>query len=109
MKTKAVFFVALFCVLNFVSFSVSASDEPAADDQQMTKKEFQIALDALKERAENLKEAKKHALTQAEKKAFREEIKDVKKETRELKQQASGGIYIGGGALLVIVLLLILL
>lgn len=109
MKTKSVFFAVFFCVFSFTSFNVSASDSPVSDDHQMTKKEFQIALDALKQRVENLKEAKKNADTRVEKEALREEIKDVKKETRELKQQASGGIYIGGGALLVIILLLILL
>lgn len=109
MKTKAVFFAMLACIFTFSSLSAVASNDPVEDDQKMTQQEFQFALNALQERVENLKEAKKNADTRAEKVALRAEIKDVKKETRELKQQASGGIYIGGGALLVIILLLILL
>lgn len=108
MKTKVVFFTLFFCFFSFSSFYASASSDPTHD--QMTKEEYQLALDVLKERVENLKEAKNEATTPAEKEALREEIKDVKKETRELKQQAmSGGIYIGGGALIVILLLLLLL
>lgn len=109
MKTKSIFFSLLLGLFVFSPFGAFASNDPIPEEKQMTEKEFQMAMDVLKTKVDNLKDAKREADTPAERKALRKEIKDVKKEARELKQQASGGIYIGGGALIVIILLLILL
>ncbi|WKN33061.1 hypothetical protein PZB74_06850 [Porifericola rhodea] len=110
MKTKVLFLTLLSFTLSFSTLKVNAATDPLPADEQMTKEEYQLALEQLEERVDVLKEAKKDATTKAEKEAIRSEIKDVKEEAKALKQQAmSGGIYIGGGALLVIVLLLILL
>lgn len=117
MKAKSFFFAALFSLLAFTALPVSAASnnpgdgDEAATESKMTEKEFNEALDVLKERVDVLKEAKKNAETKEEKQKVKDEIKEVKKEAKELKAQQRGGagIYIGGGALLVIILLLLLL
>lgn len=115
MKIKSLFLAALFSLLAFTALPVSAASgnpgDEAAVESKMTEKEFNQALDVLKERVEVLKEEKKNAETKAEKQKVKDEIKEVKKEAKELKAQQRGGagIYIGGGALLVILILLLLL
>lgn len=115
MKAKSFFFAALFSLLAFAALPVSAASnnpgDETATESKMTEKEFNKALDVLKERVEVLKEAKKNAETKEDKQKVKDEIKEVKKEAKELKAQQRGGagIYIGGGALIVILLLLLLL
>lgn len=109
MKTKLTFIVAVLMMttLQFSAFSATTpGDEPAAP---MTEAELNTAIVDLSARVDVLKEAKKNATTQAEKKQIRSEIRDIKKEAKQLKQQANGGIYIGAGALLVLVIVLLLL
>lgn len=116
MKAKSFFLAALFSLLAFAAFPVSAAsnnpgDGEATTETTMTEEEFNAKIEVLKERVEVLKEAKKNAETKEERKKVKEEIKEVKKEAKELKelQRGGAGIYIGGGALLVIILLLLLL
>lgn len=112
MKTKSLFFAALLSVCFFTSPSFAydlADSSPDKEPDKMTKQEFREAYQILKDRIDHLQEAKKEADTRLEKKEIRKEIHDIKKEAKQLKQQASGGIYIGGGALIVIVLLILLL
>lgn len=106
-----VFFLSVLLIFSGASVFASApATDPADEADKMTKKEYQAALEVLKARVDMLRESKREADTRAEKKALRREIRDVRKEARQLKQEAlSGGIYIGGGALLIIILLLILL
>ena len=63
--------------------------------------EAQLLLDRLNE----IKEMDKSNLTPAEKKELRKELRETKKELR----QVSDGVYISAGALIVILLLLIIL
>lgn len=113
MKATSLLLTAIFTLLTFTIFPASAETGPGdktTTENEMTKEEFKEALSVLKDRAENLKEAKKNATTEAEKEKIKEDIKDVKNETKLLKEQArNGGIYIGGGALVIIVLLILLL
>lgn len=113
MKAKSIFFTALFSFFTFAVFPTFAetTSDPTEKvvDKTMTKEEFKAAYDALKDRIDYLKEAKKNAKTKEERQKVRDEIKGVKEEAKELKQQQSGGLYIGAGALLVLVILLLLL
>lgn len=114
MKTKPFILklIILACAM-FVfmpSYADGVSKEPASTTPIRTKQEFKAAYEDLMRRGDALKTAKKNAATQAEKQQIKEDIKAVKKEAKELKEQAvSGGIYIGAGALLILVLLLLLL
>ena len=111
MKTKLFFVVAFFSAvaLQTPAFSASSTGEHPDRVEPMTAKELKSVVLDLEVRAKELREAKKVATTKAEKKQLRAEIRDIKKEARQLKQQADGGIYIGGGALIVVIVLLILL
>ena len=113
MKVTSLLLTAIFSLLAFTIFPASAETGPGdkvTTVSEMTKEEYKEALSVLKDRAENLKEAKKNATTEAEKQKLKEDIKEVKNETTLLKEQAAnGGIYIGGGALIIIILLILLL
>lgn len=115
MKIKTIFPVALLCFFSFTILPVSAETDPVitgkepADTKQLTKQEFEKAYETLKERTHALKEARKHARTKLEKQKINAEIKGIKEEAKALKEQLSGGVYIGSGVLLVIILLILLL
>lgn len=115
MKTKPLFLkmMLLACIMLFI-IPLQANDtdnsNPSNVPKLQTKEEYKEAFEALLKRKDALMEAKKNANTAAERKQIKEDIQDVKKETKALKEQAlSGGIYIGAGALLILVLLLLLL
>ena len=57
-------------------------------------------------RLEEIKKMDMSAISPAEKKALRHEVRETKK---ELKTHSSGGVYISVGALLIVIILLILL
>lgn len=59
----------------------------------------------LMQRLEEIKAMDKSELTRLEKKALRNEVRDIKKESKEIK----GGVYLSVGAIIIIILLLILL
>lgn len=108
MKVKAIFCSFLFTLFGMTTVFANPTSEPIATD--MTKQEYKAALDVLQDKVSDLRTAKKNASTKAEKQEIRAEIKGVKKEAEQLKQQAvNGGIYIGGGVLILIVLLILLL
>lgn len=113
MKVKSFFLIAIFSLFalhTLPAFAETGPGDKGKTVKEMTKEEFKEALSVLKVKAENLKDAKKNATTKEEKQKINEDIKDVKKETNMLKEQAAnGGIYIGGGALVIIVLLILLL
>ncbi len=109
MKTKSFLFFFAFSFLICFS-SVAVADTPTNDgNTALAEKEIRAKIDVLTERITDLKKAKKHATTKVERQQIRHEIRDVKKEAKALKQQVSGGIYIGTGVLLVALLLILLL
>lgn len=109
MKAKSFFFAALFSFFTFIGLPTFAETTSDPADKVMTEEEFKEAYNALKDRVDYLREAKKNAQTKAEKQKVQDEIRGIKEEAKELKQQQSGGLYIGAGALLVLVVLLLLL
>lgn len=113
MKAKLFFFAALVSFFTFSTFPAFAetTSDPTENtvDKKMTEEEFKAAYHALKDRMDFLKEAKKNAKTKEERQKVQNEIRDVKEEAKQLKQQQSGGIYIGAGAIIVILILILLL
>lgn len=115
MNIRSFSFAVLLCFFTFSVLTVSAETDPVktekeqATTKQLSKEEFKIAYKALKVKIQDLKQAKRHAETKLEKQKINAEIKGVKEEAKALKQQVSGGVYIGSGALIVILLLILLL
>jgi hypothetical protein len=110
MNAKPILFILSFFLLSsFASFGTSI-DAPVTEDKKALNEEtLKAKIDVLTERVEILKEAKKQAVSKQEKRQIRHEIRDIKKEAKALKQQVSGGIYIGTGVLIVALLLILLL
>ncbi len=113
MNNKPTFLKLIFlaCALFiFMPLHANEGDKEAKTEKLRTKEEFKAAYEDLLQRRDALKEAKKSAATREEKQQLKEDIKDIKKEAKALKQQAiGGGIYIGAGALIIILLLILLL
>lgn len=111
MNAKPFLFFLLVCLFSsFLSLEAVAADTPANDNATtLSDVELKVKINTLAERVQTLKEAKKNAVSKVEKKQIRHEIRDIKKEAKALKQQVSGGVYIGTGVLLVALLLILLL
>jgi len=108
MNAKPVLFIlSFFLLFSFASFATST---PVKEDKKVLSEEaLKTKIDVLTKRVKVLKEAKKQAVSKQEKRQIRHEIRDIKKEAKALKQQVSGGIYIGSGVLIVALLLILLL
>lgn len=112
MNTKSIYLKMILLAFTMAFYLPSfANDTDIATAPKIeTKEEYKAAVEALVKRKDALIEAKKNATSAAERKQIREDIQDIKKEAKYLKQQEiNGGIYIGGGALIILVLLLLLL
>lgn len=72
----------------------------------MTAEQKEARIAEMKLRVEQIKAMDRSQLSKSERKALREELKNMNKEAKAI---SSGGIYISLGALIIIVLLLILL
>lgn len=72
----------------------------------MTAEQKETRIAEMKQRVEQIKAMDKSQLSKADRKALRQELRNMNKEARAI---SSGGIYISLGALIIIVLLLILL
>ena len=109
MKTKLTFvLILLMTVLQLVAFPAPVTgDDPAATT--MTEAELNTAIMNLKTRVERLQESRKNATSREEKQQMRAEIRDIKKEAKQLKQQGSSGVFIGIGIGVLLALVLVLL
>jgi hypothetical protein len=77
--------------------SAAPKDKPTTEQKEQIQR--------LQNRLEEIKTIDKSALSKAEKKALRGEVKQIKKEMKAV----SGGVYLSVGAILLIALLIILL
>lgn len=89
---------------NSASFSRVATTPPSETTNELTE-EQKARLQAIQNRVEEIKAMDRSALTKAEKKALKKELKDMKKEAKAIR----GGVYLSVGAIIIIILLLILL
>lgn len=96
---------ALF-MLSFMPLQLSAVTGTPPVSTTATIPVGSAEVEVLTARLTEIKEMDRSNMNMAEKKALRKEVRSIKK---ELKEQASGGVYISVGALLVVILLLILL
>lgn len=75
-----------------------------------TKADFEQAYETLKDHVQQLKVAKKEAVTQTDKDMVKDQIKETKNEIKAVKAKAVGkGIYIGSGVLVLLIVLLLIL
>lgn len=110
MKAKPVLFILSFFLFTCFGSFAYAVDAPTKEvKSELSETELKARINVLTEKIEVLKEAKRQAVDKQEKQQIRHEIRDIKKEAKALKQQISGGIYIGTGVLLVALLLILLL
>ena len=109
MNAKPVLLLLSFSFFACFTSLPALADAPDDNATMLSEAELKAKISALTERIETLKEAKKYAVDREEKQQIRQEIRDIKKEAKVLKQQAGGGIYIGSGVLLLAILLILLL
>ena len=103
-KSIPVIISVLFLFLNSV-FAGAPMDLPAQPEPQ-TKNQTQLRLIEISKRVEAIKSIDRSNLNRQEKKALRQELRSLKKETALI---GAGGVLLTVASLLVVILLLILL
>ena len=104
MTAKKVLRIILLAM--FIAISSTAGAVVIVPDSSQTNATTEsLRSQQLMQRLEEIKAMDKSALTRLEKKALRNEVRDIKKEAKEIK----GGVYLSVGAIIIIILLLILL
>ena len=84
--------------------STIASVAPASA-KEMTKAQTEVRVSEMKQRVEQIRAMDLKSLNNAERVSLKHELKDMKKELRQL----DGVIYISAGALILIIIILILI
>ena len=97
--------MAALLLLAFVPMQLNAEPESNSSAKDATEVVMSDEAVALMDRLEEIESLDKSDLNSAEKRELRKEVRDIKKELKEL----SGGVYISVGAAILIVLLLILI
>jgi hypothetical protein len=92
-------------LFTFVPMHLNAEPEKTSSAKDATEIVMSEEALVLIDRMDEIKAMDKSLLSSAEKKELRKEVRDIKKELKEL----GGGVYISVGAAILIVLLLILL
>jgi hypothetical protein len=108
MKSKFLLlaFTLLLGITTTVTAAPTAKKALEAKVMAMTAEQKEARIAEMKLRVEQIKAMDRSQLSRADRKALREELRNMNKEARAI---SSGGIYISLGALIIIVLLLILL
>ncbi|WP_443936617.1 hypothetical protein [Pedobacter sp. MW01-1-1] len=101
---KFIYTFALIFSLGLCFNTTYAANKPAKNPTELTA-EQSIQLEKIKSRVEEIKAMDKSNLTKAERKALRNELKEMKNQARAI----SGGVYLSVGAIIIIILLLILI
>lgn len=79
--------------------------DPVAKEATVTDAQKQAKLQAIKDRVEEIKEMDKSQLSKEQKQDLRAELKTMKAEARA----AGGGVYLSVGAIVIIILLLVII
>lgn len=108
MKSKIVLlaFTLMFSVSTTINAAPATKKELAEKVMAMTAEQKEARIAEMKQRVEVIKAMDRSQLTKAERKALRNELRNMNKEAKAI---SSGGIYLSLGAIIVIILLLILL
>jgi hypothetical protein len=111
MRVKNIFRVAAFAAVMAIAMpAMSQSNSAAINDDALpvpaatTTSTTDSRVEEMTKRLEEIKAMDKSNMTHADKKALRQEVRQMKKEAREAR-----GVYISIGALIIIILLLILI
>lgn len=107
MKVKIYLMLALM-MLAFTFGPTTVSAKPADDvpAKTYTDEEIEIRMNEMRQRVKEIKEMDKSELSRAERKALRQELRDMNKEARAFGER---GVYLSVGAIIIIILLLILI
>jgi hypothetical protein len=105
MKKLTLSIMTALLLMAFVPRQLNAEPETYTSSKATTEVVMSDEAVALMDRLEEIESMDKSDLTSAEKRELRKEVRDIKKELKEL----SGGVYISVGAAIIIVLLLILI
>lgn len=100
---KLIYSVILLFTLGISVNTVSAAESNKAKTELSVEQKAQ--LEKLVNRVEEIRNMDKSNLTRSEKKALRKELKEMKEQARGLNQ----GVYLSVGAIIIIILLLILI
>jgi len=101
---KVIYSLVLIFTLAISANTVNAAENKAKEKTEMTA-EQKIQLKRITDRVEEIKAMDKSDLSKDEKKALRKELKELKQEARAM----GGGVYLSVGAIIIIILLLILI
>ena len=100
---KFIYTLALIFSLG-ISFNSVQAAEKAKNPTELTA-EQSLQLEKIKTRVEEIRDMDKSNLTKTERKALRNELRELKGQARAV----SGGVYLSVGAIIIIILLLILI
>jgi Ribonuclease G/E len=92
-------------LLAFVPMQLNADPETGSSPKATTEVVMSDEAIVLMDRLDEIKAMDKTDLNSAERKELRKEVRDIKKELKEM----NGGVYISVGAAIIIILLLILI
>lgn len=101
---KIIYSLVLVFTMAISMNTVSAADKNDKVKTEMTA-EQKIQLKRITDRVEEIKAMDKSDLSKSERKALRNELKELKQEARAM----GGGVYLSVGAIIIIILLLILI
>jgi hypothetical protein len=104
MKNPKIYLAVTLVFLSFSTFQLKAGSEPVLATLS-TEVIPSVRAQELTNRLEEINQMDKSALNRSEKKVYRQEVRAINKELKEL----GGGVYLSVGAIIIIVLLLILL
>jgi ABC-type protease/lipase transport system fused ATPase/permease subunit len=99
---KLIYSFALIFMLAISANTVSAA--PTKDKVELTADQ-KVQLERITNRVEEIKAMDKSDLSRAERKELRKELKEMKQQARAM----GGGVYLSVGAIIIIILLLILI
>lgn len=105
MKKITLYLMTTIVFLSFIPTPSMAETENTPTPTEKVKKVPSTEAQAMVSRLEEIKAMDKSNMNSSEKKAFRKEVRSIKKNLTEL----NGGVYLSVGAIIIIVLLLILL
>lgn len=108
MKIKNFLLAFTLMLTATTTLNAAPADKKAMEKKAlaMTSEQKEARIAEMKLRVEQIKAMDRSQLSRAQRKALREELRNMNKEAKAI---SSGGIYISLGALIIIVLLLILL
>ncbi|WP_285010573.1 hypothetical protein [Pedobacter faecalis] len=101
---KFIYSLALVFTLAITADTAYAADKDKKAKTELTA-EQKVQLERIKTRVEEIRDMDKSDLSKEERKALRKELKELKQEARAM----SGGVYLSVGAIIIIILLLILI